>query len=490
MRIAFNLLKQPFLKLFGFIMILEVLIFIALILAYYGPAEIAKDKSKEKVKNNCKDLIISFSNLLIQKHSSILKELLIIRKHMSFIKTETNVNKSLESFGSNCILANDDLNNYLVTTQGGITVQDTYNEYYLIDFFLWDRDNLYYNNITDTSKDNQYFINKLLDPSYPLSRISTNTNITFLESHNYNPLKICYVASILKSFVTKDIVQLSPYKQYSIMSDDLNYFIYPMEITDFFFLKTFPGYSMEKDDCKNNYISKKCFSIFKNVKATDQILYELPVVMSNFAVGVRSKTCTRLELEKNRSDQWICIDFDLLFDLLYRYRQYSNNPKTTVTNYLVSYEGPNLKLLYSNDLVNITNNLNVYDNKSLLRYRFNSETAADALELFHGLYYNLFLHFPNLMENESIINKLISNYEYIKNNITDMIMIYEKNITSSEFLKQRISDEYHSSVKYLFDPLIREVNLNFMGYKMDYKSFQSKLLVKYYIYQLFIYYIY
>lgn len=474
MRIAINILKQPFIKLFLLLGFLEILIFIALICSYYIPSRQVKENLIDKIEDNSKDLITSFSTLLNNKHLSVLKELMIIRKHMKYLENEANLDNSLTSYTDKCILPQEELSTYL--SVNNYVENNSYSS--IIDYFIITRDGLYNNDINSDSSLTEKLLSKLISDDYPLSKLSVNTASDALTSNNYNLKQLCYLVSVLKSLTIKDILHLTPMKKYFILSNDAYYFSYPLENTSLSSLKKSSNY-LNSEKCLSKYSSKSCFKTFLNLQESDEIIFQAPVIDSySTSLKVNSKiisiSCTKILISSSRKDQWACIEFDLLKDVLYQYTQ-MNDPTTTVRMFLINYEGPDLKLIYTNKIFSLTKHQKVFDKEVFKRFRISEDFDSSALDLFHGLYYNIFLHFSNLYKQTEIMEDLLEEYNNIKETIIKAITSLETNLTNKKFTETKIADDYHSAKKYIFEPIIVNIESKFMGYKMDYKSFEGKI---------------
>lgn len=491
MRIVINIIKLPFLSIFFKMVLLELIIFSALILFYYFPSSNVNVELQTMLNRSSKDIMLSFSTLVKRKHESIINELMIIRKSLDIVKDE----KNLQIIGDTCIKESTSLeakeNNLeaYLRSKYDKGYKETWEYYALIDYFLYESgENMYTNSKNRTDLE---LMNILIKEDYPMHFISSNKDINYIKEKGIDPYKICYLTKILKGISINDIMFQEYYKMFYIVSNDDLLFHYPIEYLHMNNLYSVTSYI--KNNCKLKYKGKECFSTFLNHKDSDknELIIEPPVITniikfpenkdsiedSKNYLSIKSRTCTKLKLSSNRNHDWICSDFDLYNDLFLSFLNDNEINLDNIDLFLVKYEGNDLNLIFSTEINELVFNMNYFNDKILEKYSLNNESDTGILQLFHGFYYKIFKYFSEVTKDQELIKTLISDYNFLKGKIIDEISSFEAKVKNSDWIRTRIGDAQHSMERFSFNMTVAEdIKLNYIGLFLDYKSYKGKLI--------------
>lgn len=491
MRIVINIIKIPFLSIFFKMVLLELVIFSALILFYYFPSNNVNVELQTMLNRSSKDIMLSFSTMVKRKHESIIKELMIIRKSIDIIKDETN----LAVIGNTCVKesssleAKDDNLESSLRKKYKIGYKETWPYYALIDYFLYENEeNMYTNNKNRTELE---LLEILMQKDYPLEYISSNKNLQYITDKGIDSNKICYITKILKGISINDILFQEYYKMFYIVSNDDILFHYPIEYLHNNNLYSITSYL--KNNCKTAYKGKQCFGTFINHKDDDknELIIEAPVITNiikfpeseasteenkNF-LSIKSRTCTKIKLSKNRNSDWLCSDFDLYNDL---FLSFVNDDEINLDNidlFLVKYEGNDLNLIFSTEINELVFNMKYFNSENLEKYSMNEQSEANSLQLFHGFYYKIFKYFSEVIKDLDLIKTLITDYNDLKTKIIEEINKFETKIKNSDWIVNRIGDAQHSMERFSFNMTVLDsIKLNYIGHFLDYKSYTGKVI--------------
>ena len=348
MQIIINAILTPILIMFFLFLFIEIIFFFVNIFLYKSPLNKDINLIKNLIEDNEKEFTNSLSNLIKKKFLDFQVDLLLLRQHLSFIIDNNDrilINKSNQFYNSFIKEENCKFNN----------------------IYLFNNKSSFIEKIIKDDND----INKLLNNN-DLNVIYYNSTKNNDDNEDDRPM-ICYALLYLKSKLIQNI--LNQGYELEIINTQIyfndNLYIYPS--VDISINEEIKNY--EKLNYFNFYISSPKFH--KN-NIYQQICTLIKIYINNDEKNMT--ICNTIDLMKIFNKSYIN-STNFIFNILYFNESDDDNQ---------------IKLIYnSNDIINLifNNYSNIFNETN-----YTIDNSTNQLQLFHSLYYEIFLNYDNNMK--------------------------------------------------------------------------------------------
>lgn len=410
---------QIFFRMFVVFFIFEILLIVALVVAYYFELDMTKDQIKKVVENNNLEVMNSFNVLMNNKINKYKLDLLLIGQHLKLIEST---------------LSND--NNVFKINQNSLFFEKYKNNDCLADIDTLVKDYNYNNIISDQTKP----IRSIVQNAKYFESDSTKTNKEIIKElirlpllnkmsfFNFNKneikdiTKFCFLKSIMKSILIKNIIEERGFlylNNFFIFYDN-SVFQYPPNNTTFSLIKSLPEYTKNITSCESTY-EKRCIEeYFLGLIQIYNLTGQEVVYFHNLNEKLQTLSC--LQFEKTN---YVCIQSDLTMFLNQFNNKTFNNAEITS---ILPDENKDIIVLFA-----LNKNLSTF--KSLYEKEILGDLKYDTYpSLFHLLYYDIFKYKEEEI-NKELINTLKDEYSEIKTKISDTI----SELSNNKTLLQNIS---------------------------------------------------
>ena len=404
-----------FFRMFVVFFIFEILLIVALVVAYYFELDMTKDQVKKVVEENNLEVMNSFNVLMKNKINKFKLDLLLIGKHLKLIQnTLSNEKNAFKIKKDSLFFKNYDTVDCLADFDTLVADYDYKN-------IIPDQTNPMRSMVqkakyfdSTQAKTNEEIIKELV--RLPLLNKMSFFNAKKDEIKDIS--KFCFLKSVMKTILIKNILEERGFlylNNFFILYGDI-VFQYPPNNTTFTSIKSLPEYSKTITSCESEYTNRCMTESFEEYinfykMDTQEVIYF-------HRLNEKLQTLSCLQFEKKN---YVCIQNDLtMFLNQFNNRTFNNSEITSIS----PDDNNDLSVLFALN-ANLSTFKSLYEKEILGDLKYNAYPS-----LFHLLYYDIFKYKEDEVDQE-LIDALKEEYTEIKAKIFEKIgeLSKEQNIT-------------------------------------------------------------
>ena len=406
-----------FFRMFVVFFIFEILLIVALIVAYYFELEKSKGSIKEVIIGNNDEVMNSFNSVMSNKINKFKLDLLLIGNHIKLLQNTISGDAKRIAFNTkssfyksynqnpNCLkewseIENYDLfkniENYEITPVRSIMLKKNY--------------------FTDKKQKRDEDIIKDMMQTKVLNYMTYYDSVNKINEDL--TIFACYLKSIFKTIMIKNIIEERThlYLNNLFLFYEDYVFQYPPNKMSLEALKSMPEYNIADTQCREKYTNHCITDKFQQLIDFFNVTKNTVVYFHNVNEKLQVLSCLKIDKD---AQNYICIQNELSMALNQINNQTFENSEITSLSIDTSNE---INVLFALNK-NISTFSELYQNEFLGDLKL-----AKYPTLFHLLYYDIFKYQPSSVT-ESLIEKLKAEYNETKTRILYNI----QNMTSPSF---------------------------------------------------------